>query len=182
MQTADIFILLIIALPALAGVIYGFLNIVFSILAWILALIITTKFSSAFATLFSGFIDTPILRAALGFISLFILCLVLLTVISFLIVKLLGRTGLTAADRVLGLFFGMALGGVIVLVVVFFAGFTAVPAADWWKNSLVIQPFERISVWAERFLPDSMARYHSYEVSMTKSSALINHIVPVKMT
>ena len=163
MQTADIIILVVLALPALVGVIYGFLNIVFSMLAWALALGVSAKFTPFFSPMLENAIETPILRIILTFVGLFIISLVILTIIGFLIVKLLGRTGLTATDRILGLFFGMGLGAVIVLVVVFLAGFTAVPAEDWWEESLLLQPFERVSVWANQYLPESMAEYHSYE-------------------
>jgi membrane protein required for colicin V production len=163
MQTADIIILVVIALPALVGVIYGFLNIAFSLLAWTLALGISAKFSSYFSVMLVPSIETPFLRGILAFVGLFVVSLIILTAIGFLIVKLLGRTGLTATDRILGLFFGMGLGAVIVVVVVFLAGFTALPTESWWDKSLVIQPFERVSVWAQQFLPGTMAKYHGYE-------------------
>ena len=167
MQTADIVILVVIALPALIGIIYGFLNIAFSLLAWALALGIAAKFTPFFSPMLGASIETPILRIMLAFTGLFIVSLVILTGIGFLIVKLLGRTGLTATDRILGLFFGMGLGAIIVLVVVFLAGFTAVPAETWWERSLLLQPFERVSVWAEKYLPESMAKYHGYEKLVT---------------
>ena len=159
----DIIILVIIALPALVGLLYGFLNIAFSLLAWTLAIVLSAKFTPVFSPLLENFIQQPLLRMVLAFVGLFVISLVILTGIGFLIVKLLGRTGLTATDRILGLFFGMGLGAVIVQVMVFMAGFTALPGEDWWNRSLIMQPFERVSVWAERYLPDSIARYHSYE-------------------
>ena len=92
------------------------------------------------------------------------------TVIGFLVVKLLGRAGLTATDRILGLFFGMGLGAFMVLVIVFLAGFTAVPSQAWWERSLLLQPFVRVSIWAEQYLPHSMAEYHGYKKSVNKDS------------
>jgi len=163
MQTADIIILVVIAIPALAGVIYGFLNIVFSLLAWALALGIAAKFTPWFSPMLETSIETPILRLVLAFVGIFIVSLVILTVIGFLVVKLLGRTGLTATDRILGLLFGTGLGAMIVLVVVFLAGFTAVPTEEAWEKSLLLKPFEQISVWTQQYLPESMAKYHSYE-------------------
>ncbi len=163
MQTADIIILVVIALPALVGVIYGFLNIAFSLLAWALALGLATKFTPYFSPLLQNHIDTPVLRLILAFVGLFVISLVILSGIGFLIVKLLGRSGLTATDRILGLFFGMGLGAIIVQVVVIMAGFTAVPGETWWDKSLIIQPFERVSVWSQKYMPDSFVRYHSYE-------------------
>ncbi len=163
MQSIDVAILLIIALPAIAGVIYGFLNIIFSLLAWILALGISIKFSPAFSPLLESSIDTPVLRTILAFVGLFIISLMILTGIGFLIVKLLGRTGLTAADRILGLFFGIGLGAIIVEVVVFLGGFTALPQEAWWDASRVMKPFERVAIWSGQYLPESISKYHGYE-------------------
>ena len=165
MQAVDIGILIIVALPAIAGVIYGFLNIIFSLLAWTLALGISIKFSPAFTPLLESSVNTPVLRTILAFVGLFVISLVILTGIGFLIVKLLGRTGLTAADRILGLFFGIALGGIIVEVIVFLGGFTALPQEPWWSDAKVIKPFERVATWSGQYLPENISKYHGYEIS-----------------
>jgi len=163
MQSFDIAILLIIALPAIAGVMYGFLNIIFSLLAWTLALGISIKFSPAFSPLLESSVNTPVLRTILAFVGLFVISLMILTGIGFLIVKLLGRTGLTATDRMLGLLFGIGLGAIIVEVIVFLGGFTALPQETWWDESRVMKPFERIAIWSEQYLPESISKYHGYE-------------------
>ena len=163
MSTADIVVLCLILLPAVVGVFYGFLNIVFSLLSWAISLGLTIKLVPYFSPLLENYVDQPVIRMVLAFIGLFILCLLVMSGISFLIVKLLGKTGLTAADRILGLFFGMALGILIVLVIVFMAGFTAFPQETWWEESKLAEPFERISIWSSQYLPESVSEYHSYE-------------------
>jgi len=163
MESVDIGILLVIALPALVGVLYGFLNIVFSLLAWTLALGISIKFSSFFTPMLENSIEMPIIRNMLAFIGLFIVSLMILTGIGFLIVKLLGRTGLTGADRILGLFFGTGLGLVIVTMIIFLLGFTSFPTEPWWEQSKIVTPFERVSVWSSKYLPENVAKYHGYE-------------------
>ncbi len=164
MQTADIVILVILALPGLIGVLYGFLNIVFSIVAWLLALGISVKFSAFFSPLLVAYIETALIRNILAFIGLFIISLIVLTAIGYFIVKLLGRAGLTATDRLLGFFLGIGLGGFIITVVVFLAGFTARPRESWWQEAILIQPFERIAIWGQGFLPENMSKYHSFDL------------------
>jgi membrane protein required for colicin V production len=161
-QTIDIVILVALLLPAIVGAVYGFLNIVFSLAAWGIALGVSLKFSPHFAPLFANHVETPLLRDVLAFITVFVIALMLLSIAGYFIVKLLGRTGLTAADRIFGFFFGIALGGAIIAVVVFLAGFTAVPKEPWWEASMLVQPFERMGVWAHGFLPENVAQYHSY--------------------
>ncbi len=163
MQAADITILVILAIPALVGVFYGFLNIVFSLLAWVLATGIAVKVTPLFAPLLENYVETPLLRTVLAFAGLFIVSLMIFSALGYFIVKLLGRAGLTAADRILGLLFGFGLGTAIVAAVIFLAGFTAFPKEPWWEESRLIAPFEKMSVWAQQFLPENMASHHGYE-------------------
>ena len=162
MFTVDIVILCLVALPTVVGVFYGFLNILFSLLSWAVSLGLSVKLVPYFSPLLENYVNTPILRDALAFIALFILSLLVMTGISYFLVKLLGSAGLTAADRILGLFFGMGLGGLIVTVIIFMAGFTALPQEVWWEESKLASPFERISIWSSRFLPESINANLSY--------------------
>ena len=162
MAAVDILIIVVILLPAIIGAVYGFLNIVFSIIAWALAAGISLKFGRSLAPLLENHVDTPLIREVLAFLGLFIVSLMLLSLLGFFIVKLLGRAGLTAADRILGLFFGIGLGAAIIWVIVFLAGFTALPREPWWQDSILLEPFETLSLWAEQFLPDNMVEYHGY--------------------
>jgi membrane protein required for colicin V production len=162
MQVLDIVILLGLALPALVGAAYGFLNILFSITAWVLALGIAIQAGPLLAPLLERWVDTPLLRDGLAFAAAFIVCLLLFSALGYLVVKLLGRTGLTAADRMLGFFFGLGLGGAIIAVLVFLAGFTALPQEPWWRSSLLAAPFENIALASHRYLPENMTNYHGY--------------------
>lgn len=163
MQTVDFIILAVLVLPAIAGLFYGFLNILFSLAAWGIALGLAAKFGSQFSPLLQNYIATPMLRDVIAFVGLFIVSLMLLSALGYFIVKLLGRAGLTAADRILGFLFGIGLGGAIIAVAVFLAGFTALPKEPWWGRSLLIEPFQHLSVWAEKFLPENVTAYHSYD-------------------
>ena len=163
MTTADIAILCVILLPTIVGVIYGFLNIIFSLISWLVSLGLAVRLVPYFSPLLDNYVDTPILRIILVFIAFFILCLLIMSGLSYFVIKLLGKTGLTAADRILGLFFGMGLGVLVVAVVVFLAGFTAFPKEIWWKESKLMEPFEILSIWGSNYLGESVTKYHSYE-------------------
>jgi len=163
-QTADIVILVILVLPGLIGVLYGFLNIVFSFIAWCLALGISVKFSAFLSPMLTTYIETAFIRNILAFVGIFIISLMILSAMGYFIVKLLGRAGLTATDRLLGFFLGLGLGAGIITVVVFIlAGFTAMPREPWWQQAILIQPFERIAIWGQQFLPEGMSNYQSYD-------------------
>ena len=164
MLTIDIIILVILAIPTLVGVFYGFLNITFSLLAWAAASGIAIKFTALAAPMLETWIETPLVRNVLAFAGLFLIGLMIFSTLGYFIVKLLGRSGLTAADRILGLVLGAGLGFAMVSVAIFLAGFTAFPEEDWWQSSRLIGPFEKICIWGQQYLPEDLAKNHGYEV------------------
>jgi membrane protein required for colicin V production len=165
LEIIDIAILMTILIPALVGVIYGFLNIVLSLVAWGVSFVLAAKLGQFFSPMLAGYIETDILRDALAFFGVFILCLIMFSALGYFMLKLLGRAGLTAADRILGLIFGIGLGGSIIAVMVFLAGFTDLTSTDWWQRSLTVGPFQRVAIWGRQFLPENIARYHQYDTT-----------------
>lgn len=162
MQGIDIGILVILFLPAIMGLLYGLLNVLFSIAAWIMAVLVAVKFSGWFSPLLDAYLE-PLLRDVLAFAGVFIVALVIFTALGYFVVRLIGRTGLTAADRFLGFFFGIGLGGAIITILVFLAGFTAMSKQEWWHEAVLIEPFQRVCVWGRGFLSEDIAGYHRYE-------------------
>ena len=162
MEGVDIGILAVLFLPAIMGMLYGLLNVLFSMAAWIMAAITATKLSGYYSPLLDDYLE-PVLREIVAFAGVFVISLVIFTGLGYFIVKLLGRTGLTAADRILGFFFGIGLGGAIITILVFIAGFTAISKHEWWHEAVLIEPFQRVCVWGQRFLSEDIAVYHRYE-------------------
>ena len=65
-------------------------------------------------------------------------------------------TGLTGTDRMLGLFFGLARGGVIVVAMVMLGGLTPFPRDDWWQRSRALPAFEEMADKATQYLPEAL--------------------------
>ena len=172
MEGVDIGILIVLFLPAIMGLLYGLLNVLFSVAAWIMAIVTATKLSGYFSPLLADYLE-PVLRNVIAFAGVFIISLVIFTALGYFIVKLLGRTGLTAADRFLGFFFGIGLGGAMIIILVFLAGFTAISKHEWWHEAVLIEPFQRVCVWGQRFLSEDIAVYHRYEPAPAENSAVI---------
>ena len=172
MEGVDIGILVILFLPAIMGLLYGLLNVLFSVAAWIMAVVTATKLSGLFSPLLADYLE-PVLRSVVAFAGVFIISLVIFTALGYFIVKLLGRTGLTAADRFLGFFFGIGLGGAIITILVFVAGFTAISKHEWWHEAVLIEPFQRVCVWGQRFLSEDIAVYHRYESAPAENSGVM---------
>lgn len=163
---ADIVILAIIGVSALISLLRGFLREMLSLLAWLLAFWIAFHFTPWAAGWLESVIEVPSVRFILGFAALFVVTLLSMSLIGHIIVKLVGKTGLTGTDRMLGLLFGMARGGVVVLLLVLLAGLTQVPQDPWWRQSNLLVHFQHAALWVKGYLPESIGQYIRYELAV----------------
>lgn len=160
---ADIVILAIIGVSALISLLRGFLREVLSLLAWVLAFWVAFTFTSGLAPLLEAYVEVPSIRFILAFAALFVVTLLGVSLIGHIVVKLVGKTGLTGTDRMLGLLFGMARGGLVVVLLVLLAGLTQVPEDPWWRESGLLAHFQHAALWVREYLPESIAEHIRYE-------------------
>lgn len=163
---ADVVILAIIGISALVSVFRGFLREVLSLMAWALAFWAAITFAPRVAPWLASYVEVPSIRFILAFAVLFVLTLLVVSLIGYFIVKLIGRTGLTGTDRMLGLLFGIARGGVIVLLLVLLAGLTRVPQDPWWQEARLLAHFQDGALWVRDYLPESVAEYIHYDTAV----------------
>jgi membrane protein required for colicin V production len=52
--------------------------------------------------------------------------------------------------------FGITRGVIVVSLVVMLAGLTPLPEDTWWKESVLIPPFQSLAVWLRDFIPIGM--------------------------
>ena len=162
MSSVDLGILAVLLLPAIAGLLYGLLNVLFSFAAWVMAALAAIKFSGWFSPLLAPYLQ-PLPADLVAFAGVFVIALVIFTALGYFVARLLGSTGLGVADRLLGCCFGLGLGAAIITVVVFLAGFTAMSKHEWWHEAVLIEPFQRVCVWGRSFISKDIAAYHRYE-------------------
>jgi membrane protein required for colicin V production len=82
--------------------------------------------------------------------------------VNHLIATVVEKTGLTGTDRALGVLFGLLRGVAIVTLLIMLAATTPMPNDDWWQNSILIEHFEKIAIWAREFLPADIAEYINF--------------------
>lgn len=153
MVWVDFVIPVIIIISALFSIMRGFVRESISLLGWIAAFWIALRFANSLAEMFLSSISIPSLRIVIAFTILFVLTLLLVSLINHLVGYLVKRTGLTSTDRMIGMLFGIARGGVVVSILVLLAGFTTLPEDPWWKQSVLLGYFENVA----HFLRDSVA-------------------------
>ncbi len=152
----DYSIIGIILISAVIGLFRGFIKESFSLAIWTVAIWIGLTFSRSFSV-FIDFIKSPSARIIVAFVILFIITLILGALISYLLGELVKKTGLSGSDRFAGMIFGIARGLIVVSIIVMLAGLTPLPEDPWWKESVLIPPFQSLAVWLRDLMPLGMA-------------------------
>lgn len=145
----DWIILAIILVSTLISLKRGFFKEAFSLVTWIVALIVSFLFADALATYLHAISDSPSIRKLSAMAILFITTLIAGGLLRFLIEQLIHFTGLTGTDRVLGMVFG-ALRGLLIVVMLSMAGKKMLPLEEesWWKASVLQPHLAKVEAWA----------------------------------
>jgi membrane protein required for colicin V production len=146
----------IIGLSAAISLIRGFVREALSIVIWILALWAAFRFTTPFAKAFLGSIDLASVRLAVAALILIISILVLGSMLSWLVGRLMQSTGLSGTDRLLGAVFGALRGLVTVTALIAVASWTPLCQDPWWRQSQLIPSIETLAIHARDFLPGSL--------------------------
>jgi len=154
MEYADYAILGIIAISILVGAIRGFVKEAFSLAVWAAAFLVAFQYSGALAMQLENHIELPSARTSLAFAGLFLSVLLVGGLITFLVGKLVEKTGLSGTDRLLGGVFGGIRGLALVIALIVVAGLTPVPQDPWFKQSRTIQSLMPLAEWSAQYLPE----------------------------
>lgn len=157
MHGIDILILGIIGISTLISLVRGFVKEALSLVAWVMAIWVASRFADVLAVYLEPWIAPPQLRFIIGFATLFVLTLFVAGLVNYLIGQLVRRTGLSGTDRMAGMLFGVVRGGIVVAVLVLLAGLTTIPQGPWWQQSLLVAHFEQMAGWMQRELAPQVA-------------------------
>ncbi|MBZ2187679.1 CvpA family protein [Alcanivorax sp. JB21] len=156
MNLADGVILFIIAVSALISVRRGFMREAFSLVTWVAAFVVARLFGPGLEVMLESSIDTPSVRMAVAFGSLFAATLIVGALINHLLGELVRVTGLSGTDRLFGMVFGAVRGMVVVIVLVALAGPMFVEDA-WWQQSMLVPQFAMMEDWSRQLAEEFVA-------------------------
>jgi len=180
MQYADYAVLGIVAISILVGAIRGFIKEALSLAVWAAAFLLAFQYSGAVAMQLESHIELPSARTSLAFAGLFLSVLLVGGLLTFLIGKLVEKTGLSGTDRLLGGVFGGVRGLILVLALMLVAGLTPLPRDPWWQQSRTIQSLLPLAEWASLFLPDYVLEHMDLTPEADQNSVAIYRL-PVGM-
>ncbi|OUS12132.1 colicin V production CvpA [Gammaproteobacteria bacterium 53_120_T64] len=149
MNWADWAIFAILFLSMLIGIVRGLVKEAMSLAVWISAGALAMLLYPSLAVYLVDLIRTPSLRFLTAWAGIFVAVLLVGGLLNYLLGKLVDATGLSGTDRLLGLVFGAARGGIIIMaILVILPGILPVAEDAWWHQSILIPQFLRFEGWA----------------------------------
>ena len=147
MNWIDYTIIGVIVLSALISIVRGFIKESLSLISWVLAFFIASRFYM-YITRYLTYFESEVVRIAVAIAILFVATLIVCSIITYIISQFVQKTGLSGTDRVLGVYLGIIRGILVVAAVLFFVDtFTPLSQTLEWEQSLLIPHFQIIIRW-----------------------------------
>lgn len=156
MTVVDVIVIFVIFLSALFSLMRGFVKEAISLASWIVAIWLAATFAPQLAAVLPDSIESEAVRQAVGFGVLFILSLMVGAIVNVLVSHLVKKTGLSGADRVFGVIFGILRGGLIIVAFVVIGGMTPLPEMEWWQSSTLLQWCESAAIVLQEYIPQDL--------------------------
>ena len=162
MTAFDLVVIGVVGLSALLGFVRGFVRVVVSLAAWVIAALAAIHFSEALGAGLPEFGGGPAARyvAAFGLIAIVVLIAGALT--GWLLSRAVRAIGLGFLDRLLGALAGVARGVLLVVLGVLLAGLTDLPQRDWWQNATLAPALVTAALSLRPWLPKPWAEALEY--------------------
>lgn len=138
----------------------GLVYEVLSLLGWPLAFLLSRQFAGKLEPMLPVSVETA--RVALAYALVFIAALILWGMLVWLFTKLIHAVGLNVLDSILGGLFGLMRGALVILVLVWLAGATSIPAQHFWREAKFSGVAEQAAQFARVVLPDNIAQRINY--------------------
>lgn len=162
MSAVDWVLLAIVVLSALFGLMRGFVGVLASLVAWVLAAWVAFHFGAQLGLMFAGGGEPGTGHALAGYAMSFIGVLVVVGLVGWFVRKLVHSVGLSGLDRTLGLGLGIARGVFVACALVLLLGLTSMPRETAWQASATVPLFVPGAKWLSLWLPDWVARQVDY--------------------
>jgi membrane protein required for colicin V production len=160
----DIVIISIIAISGLVGIFRGLVRELMSLVGWIVSAWLAWRFASLFAPVFDSIIQSPDVRMAAAFISIFLASLVSFALLSHFISKIMSQSALKGMDRTLGMLFGVLRGAIIVAVLAMLIQSTQFAKESWWIESLLKDYFLLVAAYGMSMMPAEVSKFFGQKV------------------
>ena len=155
MNWVDVVILAIVAFSGMLGFLRGLVREVFGLIAWVGAAIAAMWFFPQLQAVARRAIENPDIADPVAFGGVFLLVLIVLSLLARTLSRVVLRSALGGLDRTLGLVFGLARGGAVMVAAYILVGMVE-PVDRWPPDVLEARTLPSIylgAVWVVQRLP-----------------------------
>ena len=174
-------ILGIVVISALISLKRGFVKEALSLVTWIIAGVVAWMFGAGLSVYLVNYIETPSFRVIAACTILFVATLLVGAMINFLIGELIRVTGLSGTDRFLGMVFGAARGGLLVVVAVGLLSLGPVQQDQWWQQSKLLPQFVMVADWSKNLILGMSSKWLASGISVPAELPFKDHLLPPTM-
>lgn len=153
----DIVLIGLLSISTLVGVLRGFIKEVLSLVSWGLAAFASYRLGAMMAIYLTPHIQEPVLVLAIAYTVVFLMALIVFSIISYMISRLLSPSGVSLMDRLFGCLYGVARATGVISILILIGYFLNLNKQDWWQDSQSIGHFEPIAQELKAYLPISIA-------------------------
>lgn len=158
----DFVVIGILLLSASLGLWRGLVHELMALLGWPFALVLCKLLAASLAPLLPLKQETA--RLVVAYALVFIAALIVWSVLTRLLAKLLKAVGSGWPDRILGGLFGLLRGALVLLVLVWMVGLTNYYQKPFWRDALTTGTLEQAALLTKSWLPDSVAQRIHYGI------------------
>jgi membrane protein required for colicin V production len=144
---ADVLILLVLLGSTLIGLLRGFVREAVSLTFWIIAIWAAWRLGPVVEPHLGGVMADPKIAPWVGRLVILVLVLLVGWVIGMLLSYFTRSMGLGPLDRVIGLFFGIVRGVVLVGLMIIGSELLHLNQEDWWHRSKLVPYGETVGDW-----------------------------------
>ena len=158
MGAADLILLAVVAISALLGLMRGFVGVVASLAAWILAGWAAFGFGGTTALMLAGRGSPGLGEMFGGYALCFLGVLITVWIVGYVVKRMVHEAGLSGVDRSLGLVVGVARGALIASMLVLLVGFTPLAHRPEWRSAQLVPLFVPGARMVRSWMPDWAGR------------------------
>jgi membrane protein required for colicin V production len=147
LTAADVLILLVLLGSTLIGALRGFIREAVSLAFWILAIWAAWQFGPVIEPHLGGLLADPSIAPWVGRVVILVLVLLVGWLAGMTLSYLTRSLGLGPLDRVIGLFFGIVRGMVLVGLLVIGGELLQLNHEEWWGRSKLVTYGESVGDW-----------------------------------
>jgi membrane protein required for colicin V production len=152
MNAADYVIIAVLALSLIFGLIRGFMREALGLLAWLGGLWLAWRYADNLKPMLGGLlIDEPV-RTWVARSIIFLVVVFFGWLIAEILAYFIHQSGLSVSvDRLLGTFFGLIRGVVVVALLAMLGSLVRLDDVKWWKKSTLLPYAVDVSHWISQF-------------------------------